>query len=426
MSGLGNFMNPEKNILFGLNKKELSWATYDFANSAFATVVMAGFFPIFFKSQFAVENSTTLSTFYLGLGNSIISLLIAILFPFFGTLSDRKNKKKAFLFIFEIIGILSTSSLFFIDRNWQWALILYIIGSTGFFGANVFYDAMLVDITTEKKLDFVSSAGYALGYLGGGILFLISIILYQNPALLGTTDKTFSIKTSFLLVGLWWLLFSPPIFFNTVEKRKISSTSSIIQDLFSIIKNFKIHKKAILFLIAYWCYIDGVDTIIKMSVDYGISLGLSSSSLIIALLMVQFLGFPFALLYGQASKKIGAKNSILTAIAGYIVITILGILMTKEFHFFLLAFMVSVFQGGIQALSRSYFSTLIPAGETGKFFGFYNMVGKFATIFGPFMVGFFTLVTKNHRAGVASIIFLFLIGGFILLLNKDLKEEKNA
>ncbi|MGC8766007.1 MAG: MFS transporter [Brevinematia bacterium] len=397
---------------FNLSKKELSWTMYDFANSAFATVVMAGFFPIFFKTQFASENSNTLSTFYLGLGNSLISLLIATSFPFLGAISDLKIKKKTFLFILEMAGVLATCFLYFITQNWLLTLILYITGSIGFFGANVFYDAMLKEVTTEKRFDIVSSMGFALGYLGGGLLFLFSILLYHNPAV----DKIFAMKISFVMVGLWWLIFSLPLLFQKEERKThIYFSGSIIKEVFSIFKNFKAHRKIILFLIAYWCYIDGVDTIIKMSVDYGVSLGFSSASLIIALLMVQFLGFPFAILYGGLAKKIGTKNSILVAICGYITITTFGMLMTKELHFFILAFMVSIFQGGIQALSRSYFATLIPENESGKFFGFYNLAGKFATIFGPFMVGFFTLITKNHRVGIASIILLFLIGGIVIL-----------
>ncbi|MCX7820953.1 MAG: MFS transporter [Brevinematales bacterium] len=400
-----------------ITKEELSWALYDFANSAFATVVMAGFFPIFFKSLF-ITKSTQLSTFYLGLGSSIASIIIAISFPFLGTFSDIKNNKKGLLSIFALAGILFTSLLFIINQNWFFALIFYIIAYIGFAGANVFYDSLLNKVSIPDRRDFISSLGYSLGYLGGGLLFLLTIIIYQNPSIFKIENESIALKISFLLVGIWWLIFSIPLFLFIKEKKETKKDSFI-----SMIKN-PINKKIILFLIAYWCYIDGVDTIIKMSIDYGISIGLSSKMLILALLMVQFLGFPFAILYSLFARLISAKNAIILAIIGYTCITIFAVFMNNSLHFFILAFFVSIFQGGIQALSRSYFSNMINESESGKLFGLYNMVGKFATIVGPFLVGITTFITKNHRTGISSIIILFIAG--LILFTLSSMEKKNA
>ncbi|MEJ5283808.1 MAG: MFS transporter [Brevinematales bacterium] len=409
-------MKSDKSI-FGLEKGELAWTMYDFANSAFATVVMAGFFPIFFKSLF-INQSSEVSTFFLGLGNSISSIIIAVFFPLLGALSDIKNNKKNSMLAMAFVGIIFTSLIFMVEKNWSIALTFYVIATIGFAGANVFYDSLLNKISTPERRDFISSLGYSLGYLGGGLLFLITIIIYQKPELFNLPDKNIALKLSFLLVGIWWLIFSIPSLFFIKEKKE-KTTDSFIE----FIKK-PLNKKIILFLIAYWCYIDGVDTIIKMSIDYGMSIGLSTSMLILALLMVQFLGFPFAILYSLLAKLIKTKNAIILAITGYTLITIFATFMNNIIHFFILAFSVSMFQGGIQALSRSYFSNIINENESGKLFGLYNLVGKFATIVGPFLVGQTTLLTRNHRIGISSIIVLFIAGLILFILSS--RETKDA
>ncbi len=405
-----------------ISREELSWSLYDVANSAFATVVMAGFFPILFKLQTTAIGKEK-STFFLGLANSIVSIIIAFLFPVLGNISDKRNSKKLFLFILTILGAFFTS-LITLSNRWETSLNFYIIASIGFFGANVFYDSLLTHISKNENRDFISSLGYSLGYLGGGIIFLFTILIYQNKINFLNIEP---IKLSFLITGIWWLLFSIPLFSFVKEIKFLQKEKK--EKFFSFFKK-KENKQIILFLIAYWFYIDGVDTIIKMSVDYGQSIGISSNSLILALLMVQFLGFPFALIYSIFAKIINTKNAIIIAIIGYILITFLGIMMKNSLHFFILAFLVSIFQGGIQALSRSYFSNLITEKEAGKLFGIYNMVGKFATIIGPFLVGSFTLMFKNHRIGISSILILFIIGLFLFLIstkeNSLSKEGKNA
>lgn len=397
-------------IIFGLYKGELAWTIYDFANSAFATVVMAGFFPIFFKSLF-INQTSEVSTFFLGLGNSLSSIIISIFFPLLGALSDIKNNKKHLMLALAFVGIIFTSLLFIVEKNWYLAFTFYVIATIGFAGANVFYDSLLNKISTPERRDFISSLGYSLGYLGGGLLFLITIIIYQKPENFNLPDKNIALKLSFLLVGIWWLIFSIPSLFFIKEKK-----DKTIDNFISFIKK-PLNKKIILFLIAYWCYIDGIDTIIKMSIDYGMSIGLSTNMLILALLMVQFLGFPFAILYSLLAKLIKTKNAIILAITGYTLITIFATFMNNIIHFFILAFFVSIFQGGIQALSRSYFSNIISENESGKLFGLYNLVGKFATIVGPFLVGQTTLLTRNHRIGISSIIVLFIAGLILFILS---------
>ena len=408
--------------MFKKNKEIISWSLYDWANSTFSTTVMAGFFPIFFKQYWSTASEVTVSTWYLGLANSIASIIVASLAPFLGAIADKASVKKKLLILFAYIGVISTGSLSMVSQGqWKIAIIFYVAASIGFMSANIFYDSLLPSVAPKEKREFVSSLGYALGYIGGAILFLINVTMYLNPQFYGITDAPTAIKLSFLTVAIWWAVFSIPVIIFIKEptvQNDIGVLRSIkmgMSQLITTIQSIRELKIVTTFLIAYWLYIDGVDTMIRMSVDYGTSLGFSSSSLITALLMVQFIAFPATLVYGWFAGKIGVKRAILVGIIGYALISVLGSMVSKEWHFYVLAVLIACFQGGIQALSRSLYSRIIPESRSAEFFGFYNMFGKFAAIVGPPLMGYVGLITGNPRYGILSIIILFILGGYFLM-----------
>ncbi|MHA2238192.1 MAG: MFS transporter [Candidatus Hodarchaeales archaeon] len=401
-------------------KSILSWSLYDWANSAFATTVMAGFFPLFLNNYWALGNEIT-STFYLGVSNSLASIIVAFLAPVLGAIADKMQGKKKFLLFFAFLGIIMTGGLRFVEAGmWQFAIFLYIIASVGFSGANTFYDSLLPGVASERKIHFTSSLGFSLGYIGGGLLFVLNVAMYLMPAAFGIPDGETAIKLAFLTVAIWWAVFSIPIFLFVKEpevtEKKIGYSGAVkagIHQLIETLKDIRHLKWVALFLLGYWFYIDGVDTIIRMAVDYGTNLGFSSTALIVALLITQFVAFPATLAYNFIAQKITQRNAVLIAIIAYGIITILGYFMVEEWHFYALAIMVGCFQGGIQALSRSLYSRIIPKNKAAQFYGFFNMLGKFAAVIGPFMMGSITLVTGDIRFGILSILILFLFGGFI-------------
>ena len=311
---------------------------------------------------------------------------------------------------------------------WPVAVILYVFANIGFASANSFYDSMLTTVASEKKVDFVSSLGYGLGYIGGGLLFLLNVLMYLMPGVFGIPDGPTAIRISFVMVAIWWIVFTLPFaFFVKEEKGESVRLKDAMRDGFSQIaltlRSLKNLKNTAIFLLAYWCYIDGVDTIIRMATDYGTALGFPSESLIVALLITQFVAFPSAILYNILGKKIGVRRAILIAIGAYALIAVIGFFMNDVSQFYILACCIGLFQGGIQALSRSYYTRLIPKEHTSEFYGFFNMLGKFAAIIGPFLVGLVTLITGEQRYGIVSLVILFLVG-FILLRKVDEAEAE--
>jgi len=401
---------------------------YDWANSAFSTTVMAGFFPIFFEKYWSNPDDVIQSTYQLGWANSLASIVIAALAPFLGAIADRGSAKKKFLIFFCYMGVVMTGGLYMVGQGqWQMAVMVYIAASVGFMGANIFYDSLLPSVAPKEKMNYVSSLGFAIGYIGGGLLFLINVLMYLHPQWFGIADATTAIKLSFLSVAVWWGVFTIPLLLFVPEPqisdslplvRAISAGYRQLRITFTQIRQLKIIG---MFLLAYWLYIDGVDTIIRMSVKMGSSLGFEAGDLITALLMVQFIAFPAALGYNWFASKIGTKKAVLIAIGGYSVVTLLAYFMTVKLHFYILAALIGLFQGGVQALSRSLFTRLVPRGKEAEFFGFYNMLGKFAAVIGPIMMGWVTLATGNVRLGILSILILF-ISGALLLQKVDFEE----
>ena len=407
-----------------------SWAFYDWANSAYSTTVMAGFFPLFFKEYWADPNNPTHSTFYLGMANSIASLVVAALAPLLGSVADQGSAKKKFLILFAFFGVIMTGGLWMVAQgNWQMAVFFYVLATIGFASGNVFYDALLPGLASEERVDVVSSLGFGLGYLGGGLLFLVNVFMYLKPEIFGIPDGATAIKLSFLSVAVWWAVFTIPLILFVPEPKNYDTVdfkNAVRMGWIQLVQTFKeIRNMKVVgtFLLAYWFYIDGVDTIIRMAVDYGMSLNFPGESLIIALLIVQFVAFPAALIYGWLASKIGTKTAIMVGIIAYSFITLLGYFMTEAWHFYVLAILIGLFMGGIQALSRSLYTRIIPPAKSAEFFGFYNMLGKFAAIIGPALMGTIALATGSARLGILSILLLFILGAFFL--NKvDIEEGK--
>lgn len=410
------------------NKSIFAWCLYDWANSAFATCIMAGFFPVFFNRFWSVGVDTTISTARLGITNAIAAILIALMAPVLGAMADKGAAIKKFLLFFIVLGISMTLSLFWIEENrWLPSLILYALATLGFSGGNIFYDALLPSIAPPDHIDFISTLGFSLGYLGGGLLFALNVGSTLFPEIFGFRDTISAVRFSFLTTGVWWGLFSIPLFRFVPEpaKRPLSSTIRMIQggwrQFKGTFRQIRYHKPVFLFLCAYWLYIDGVHTIIRMAVDYGLSIGLNSNDLVLALLITQFIGFPAAIGFGRLAMKTGTRNAILTAIGMYLCISIWGAFLHHRFEFYLLAGLVGLVQGGLQALSRSYYAKIIPLDKTAEYFGFYNMIGKFSAVLGPVMMGGVGLWMRSMhyssdistRTGIAAVSLLFISGGIL-------------
>jgi UMF1 family MFS transporter len=417
------------------------WALYDWANSAFATTVMAGFFPIFFKQFWSVGTDVNTSTALLGVGNSAASLIIVLLAPLLGAIADRGGYAKRYLLLGAYLGVLATAALFWVPQGrWELAILFFGLGIIGFAGANVFYDALLPQVADADNLDTVSCFGYALGYLGGGVLFAINVAMVLKPSLFGLADKTAAVRWAFLSVSLWWGLFSLFLWAwvktgptaGTVD-RSGQYIREGLKRLRQTMQEVRSYPNTWLFLLAYWFYIDGVHTIIRMAVDYGLSLGFADNDLILALLLVQFVGFPAALLFARLAARWGGRCGLYIGIGVYVFTTAWGTTIDHKFEFYLLAVLIGLVQGGIQALSRSYYARLIPPGREAEFYGFYNMLGKFAAILGPVLVGGVGLLARHllmpedpsalqldavgHTAArwsMGSILILFITGAALL------------
>lgn len=396
---------------------------YDWANSAFATTVMAGFFPIFFQQYWSKGFDSTLTTARLGTVISIASFILACLSPLLGAMADHRGSKKLFCFLFLALGVLSCLFLAFIGEGaWLWAALFYGLAMIGFNASCVFYDSLLPSIAPGRLSEKASTLGFSLGYLGGGILFLVNVLMFKFPHWFGLPDGPTAIKASFATVSVWWAVFSIPLFKNVPEPKGVGTSTEPILELtrksigkiWATLKEVAKQPSLRYFLLAYWMYIDGVYTVITMAVDFGISIGFQPGDLITALLIVQFIGFPATLAYAKFAEKFGSRLPILVCLAVYSVTVILSSQMTDALHFYFLALVIGLVQGGVQALSRSLFSQMIPAHASGEYFGLYNLVGKFASIFGPLIVGFGTYLSGSHRIGMMGLLLLFVVGGTLL------------
>lgn len=405
-------------------KPVVGWALYDWANSAFATTVMAGFFPVFY-SLISEGISAEDSQLYFNLTLAAASISIAVSAPLLGAVADRGGSRKKFLVFFASLGILMTGGLAWVHAGHWWVgLLLYGLGTVGFSGANVFYDSMLVDVADQDELDLVSAVGYSSGYIGGGLLFLVNVLMVQKPEWFGLQGAGAAVKASFVSVSVWWAVFTVPLLRWVVEaptEDQAKPSQAIAQGLRQLIdtlKEIRTFRVLLLFLVAYWIYIDGVNTVIKTAVFFGDRiLGLDQAALITALLLTQFVAFPAALAFGALGQRIGPRPAILIGIGVYLAALVYAWrFLADEGDFYLLAVAIGLVQGGVQSLSRSLYARLVPPSKTAEFFGFFNMVGKFATLFGPVLIAFTPKLIPGAtgRDGIISLAILFVVGGFLL------------
>ena len=399
-----------------------SWKLYDWANSAFATTIMAAVLPEFYSSVAGSALNRTVATSYWGYSNTIAMLIIAITAPMLGAIGDHSAAKKQFLGGFAAAGIVATALLVGAGNGmWFYVSILYILGRVGFAGANVFYDSLLPHVAGREKIDRVSAEGYAYGYLGGGMLLALNLLMIMKPRFFGIPNAEWGSRLSFLTVAVWWALFSIPLFKNVSEPPAVvrggESGNAIVAGYQRLRKTFgdmRRYKELIKFLVAFWLYNDGINTIIIMAVIFGAEIGIGKQHLIGAILLVQFLGIPFTVIFGRMPKKLGTKRSILLCLGIYGIIVALGFFMHRPLHFWLLAVLVSMVQGGSQALSRSLFASMIPPSKSAEFFGFYDVSGKFAGILGPATFGLVGQLTDSSRLGIIAVAFFFVAGAAVL------------
>ena len=416
-----------------LHKRAIrAWTMYDWANSAFATTIMASILPNYFGMFIATEGSLSLWGYTVAIG----SLIAAAISPILGSIADFRASKKVFMGFFVALGVAATALLFLVDQPGEWMLasILYILGTIGFAGSLVFYDALLPHIADPDEIDQVSARGYAMGYIGGGLLLLINVIMiFVGPRFLPNMDNTEAVKLMMRLslasVAVWWALFSIPIFRHVKEPvRKIEPGEENLnvftvgfQRFFKALKGISKFRDLFLFLLAFFVYANGIGTIITMAVAFGTDLGFGSTVLIGTLLLVQFVAAPFAILFGKLSKKLGIKRSITISLLVYTFIAIIGFFMTKEWHFILLGLFVATVQGGSQALSRSLVGQLMPKSKSAEFFGFYSVSEKFNTVIGPILFSVINQVTGNSRLAIISLV-IFFIAGIVLLAKVNIER----
>ena len=417
----------------GLGRPELrAWAMYDWAVSSLQAVVLTAVFPIFFVRVAAAGLPESRGTQALATANTIAAIIVALLSPMLGAISDYAAAKKRMLAGSMLVGAAATAGMFFIKRgDLTLASTLFVIAIIGATASVVFYEALLPHIAKSSEIDRVSSAGYAMGYIGGGLLLAVNLAWIQQPALFGLpsgeglSDQAASLpaRLAFVSVAVWWIAFAIPLLRRVPEPpRTLESDESgrgrVVSTSFArlgeTMRQLIGFRQAFLMLLAFLIYNDGIQTIIKMATAYGTEIGIGQSALITAVLMVQFVGVPFAFLFGMLASRIGAKRSVFIGLLAYTVISIIGYLMTTATHFFILAGLVGMVQGGTQALSRSLFATLIPAHKSGEFFGFYSVFEKFSSIFGPLLFSLTIAATGSSRNAILSVIAFFAIGAVVL------------
>ncbi|USK93556.1 MFS transporter [Rossellomorea marisflavi] len=411
-------------------KEENSWILYDWANSAYSIIISTAVFPLFFKAAATSAGVSSVdSTAYLGYTIAIATFILAMLGPILGTIADYEGYKKKFFTFFFTLGIIFTASLALIPgEQWILLLIFYTVSTVGFAGANVFYDAFLTDVTSEDRMDRVSARGYGLGYIGSTIPFIIAIaiiVLAQSQVIPIAVDTASGI--AFVITAIWWGIFTIPLLKHVKQhyfiKREKNPVAKSFKRLGKTFKEIRKYRALFLFLLAYFFYIDGVGTIITMSTAYGSDLGITSTNLLIILFVTQVVAGPFSILYGRLSEKFTGKKMLYAGIIVYIGVCIYAYFLETTLDFWILAMLVASSQGGIQALSRSYFAKMVPKKNANEFFGFYNIFGKFASIMGPLLVAVTSQVTGQSNSGVFSLVILFVIGIVILAFVPEPKEE---
>jgi len=410
----------------GLGRPELrAWAMYDWANSAFQTTIIAAVFPIYFHNVVAADLGDSLSTSRFAWATTLAIVIVALVAPLLGAIADFAAMKKKMLGVFLAIGVVSTTAMFWVRAgDWAFALVLFIFGNIAVAGSIVFYESLLPHLVGEDELDRVSSAGYAIGYLGGGVLLAINLLMIQQPSWFGIPDAGTAVRLSLASVGIWWLVFSIPLFRQVPEpRRRIEADESLtgslvgtgVRRLVETFHELRRYKQAFLLLVAFLVYNDGIQTIIRMATTFGSQIGIDQNAMITALLITQFIGVPFAFLFGIVAGRIGAKIAVFAGLGVYAFIITLGYYMTSAAHFYALAIMVGMVQGGTQALSRSLFASMIPRHKSSEFFAFFGVFERYAGILGPLVFAAMVDMTGESRNAILAVLGFFVVGGAILV-----------
>ena len=412
-------MNHNQSLTF--TKEIKSWIAYDAGNSAFATTVIAAFFPLFFSSYWAGNIDEITSAKYFTAGLTIMNLVILIGMPIIGAITDVKNLTKTFFSVFSFLGALLVISFAFVsEKEWLFALILYGIALFCFSAAIVLYDKILIYISSSHNISKVSGFGYSVGYLGGGTLFVINAFMVMNPSFFGLENSAAAIKLSFGTVGIWWIIFTLPLFINyeqpKIQEGKIIDAFKQIYKTFIDITN---QKNIVLFLIAFFLYIDGVHTVMSLAAIFANSIGIGQESIILALILVQFVAAPATFIWSYVSTRYGDKMVIYMSILIYIGVIFYSMGLDNAYEFYFMAGLIGSVQGGIQASSRSLFAKIIPEDKSGEFFGFYNTFGRAGSVIGPLLVNVFLVAFNNIRIALIPLIVLFILGALFLKFVKE-------
>jgi UMF1 family MFS transporter len=409
----------------GLGRPDIrAWAMYDWANSAFQTTIIAAVFPIYFHKDAAAGLAPAEATSRFAWATTIAILIVAVIAPLLGAVADYAAMKKRLLGVFLAIGVVATGAMYWIERgDWLFALVLFVIGNVGVAGSVVFYDSLLPHLVGPSDLDRVSSAGYALGYIGGGVLLALNLAMIQKPALFGIPDAGMATRLSLASVAVWWLVFSIPLFRRVpepprhIEPDETPRMNPVLTGGRRLLETFhelRKYRQAFLLLLAFLLYNDGIQTIIRMATTYGSEVGIDESAMILALLITQFIGVPFAFLFGALADRIGAKRAIFGGLAVYAGITVLGYYMKNATQFLALAALVGMVQGGTQALSRSLFASMIPRHKSSEFFGFFGVFERYAGILGPAVFAWVSAHSGTSRSAILSVIAFFVLGAALL------------
>ena len=420
----------------GLGRRDVrAWAMYDWANSAFQTTIIAAVFPIYYQKVAAMGQTEAVAMSRFAWATTIAILIVAIVAPLLGAVADYTAIKKRLLAVFVGIGATATAAMFWIQQgDWKLALTLFVIGNVGVAGSIVFYESLLPHLVPERDLDRVSSAGYAIGYLGGGTLLAANLLMIQKPSLFGIPDSATATRLAFVSVAVWWVLFSIPLFRRVAEPAVLldpderpgrSALVSGARRLAETFRELRRYRNAFVFLLAFLLYNDGIQTMIRMATLYGTAIGLPERAMITALLLTQFIGVPCAFAFGALAAHIGARTAVFLGLTVYIVITVLGYYMSTAFHFYALAVLVGMVQGGTQALSRSLFASMIPRHKSSEFFAFFSVFERYAGVLGPAIFAFVVERTGSGRSAILAVA-VFFLGGAAILAFVDVAEGRRA
>jgi len=420
----------------GLGRRDLrAWAIYDLAQAAFQTTIIAAIFPIYFQKVAAAGTPPALATSRFAWATTWSILIVAVITPFLGAIADYAAIKKKLLGVFTAIGVVSAALLYFVTRgDWFYALVIFTIGNVGVACAFVFYESLLPHLVGPEQLDIVSAAGYGIGYIGGGTMLAIDMLLMAEPQWFAIPDRGVAVRITFAGVAVWWTLFSIPVFRYVAEPpRRFESDGragqnaivTAVKRLVETFQELRVYRQAFMLLLAFLLYNDGIQTIIRMATIYGTEIGIDETAMLGALLVVQFVGIPFAFIFGKFAERVGAKPAVFVGLAVYAVITLLAYFMHNAWQFFALGVMVGMVQGGTQALSRSLFASMIPRYKSSEFFAFFGVFERYAGILGPAIFAWMAAHSGTSRNAILSVLGFFVVGA-VLLTFVNVDEGRRA